>query len=327
MARGLSLDLLTRVRNIKWQVGAIFVVVGRDNVYYYKATSKTAPPDQRKLTIPDSPLGPVGPFSASSYTLISGKPPKPTFLVSGLVDHEDVDEQSALAAVVLASRNGLDWHHTFLSETGFDIQSDSGSRKPWDTLVNALVRSTDGFFYHDQRVARPGMAQVMTPTGFNQWVHEQVYRSPTGETWEGPISDDQIWYGAETMGYRSVFPPSYCTHNNCKDTLDQNVPDGFMNVSKNALMRPKTPITINYGIPSFDYGESNVIEKLVPSIVNIIVPVLEFVDCVAGANGIWMAGGRSGAAISFDVGATWTKIPFIDDSVRSISAAPQQDIK
>lgn len=329
--RALGLDLLTRVRNIRWKVGgAIFILVGRNNVFYYKVTSQAAEPDQRKLTMPDSTLGPVVPFLSSSYKRISSEPPKPTFLVSGFVDHA-TDDGSTTSTVVLTSGNGLDWHETFVSDQGFDID-ERGHRVLWVTVANALVWSdNDNAFFHDQRFARPAADQVNTPTGVTPWAHEQIYRSPDGEAWDGsPISDEQIWYGAETMGYRSEFPPTYCVQNNCKDTLDQNVPDGFMrdDTAKEILMRPKTPITINYGIPSFTFGESNVIEKIVPSqpVVNVSVSPLAFVDCVAGANGIWMAGGRSGAAISFDAGATWTKIPFVDDSVRSISAAPSQDI-
>lgn len=319
-----------RVVNVSWAGGAIFIIVGHNDVYYYRVASKTAEPDQRKLTMPDSPVGPVFPFLATSYKLISGKPPKPTFLVSGQVFNDTGDELKTLSAAILTSKNGIDWYHTFLSEQGFDI--DRGDRKLWASSTNALVWSKNGnAFFHDQRMVKPGLQGVHTPTGVNTWVHEQVYRSLNGEIWDGsPVSDEQVWYGAETMGYRSEFPPIYCAHNDCKDTLGQNVPDGFMHddTARKILMRPKTPATIYYGVPDITDSASNVVQKVVEGkpVIELTVRSLSDVSCIAGANGIWVAGGSDGAAISFDDGQTWTKITFVDDTVMGISAAPSQDI-
>ena len=329
-------DLLTRIRNIHWAaVGAIFIIITRDGPYYCRVVSRNFAPVIQKIELPEPPGKPIQVTLASSYKLIPDSPARPMFLICGVVEYSEGDEAVGSASAIWSSSNGLVWHHRFIAETGYDFDiSVSRHPVPYVSSSNAVVWKTDAFYF-DQYMIRGGLPQVNTPTGTNQWRHDQIYRSLDGVTWTGPISDEQIWYGAEPGEWRSVFPPTYCAHNNCIDTLEQNVPDGFMrnDTRREVLMRPKVPITINYGIPSFVYGTSNVVEKIVRSSPPIfeVTPSLTDVACVAGANGIWMAGGQHGAKLSFDAGATWTSPIALDGKtdfrVLSISAAPQQDVR
>ena len=321
-----AVDLLKRVRNIHWAVGARFVLLSSFGQHYIKVTGSNAAPVIRSITLPDSPKGPVYNTMASSYRLIAGNPPKPTFLMFGLVDTVEANGRSGTATAIMISNNAIDWRHVFLSETGLD------GTLPWHSTGNALVWSPlRNAFYFDQRVTRFGLPFVETPTGDNAWVHDQAYRSANGESWSGPVSDEQISFGAETMGWRSVFPPTYCTHNNAKDTLEQNVPDGFIHKEGDLLLRPKTPTTINYGIPSFVGGTSDQIEIYSgTTFIGTKNPGVGRVFCVAGAGRVWMAGGSIGTTVSFDDGATWKPVRFEGHEffgVISISAAPPRDFQ
>jgi hypothetical protein len=213
-------------------------------------------------------------------------------------------------------------------------QTDMDGEEGVISSPNAVVWDPhDAAFYYEQRVLRRGLELVETPTGTNDWAHEQIYSSSNGTSWSGPIVDSQIWYGAETNGWRSEFPPAHCIHNDCTDTLGQNVPDGFMHEADDSdvLIRPKKPITINYGIPSFEYGDSNQVEIVSSGhTVTRTVSGIGTINCVAGANAIWMAGGANGIKVSFDDGVTWESIEIegVDiGTVLTISAAPPQDFE
>src|SRR6185295_3990167 len=196
-------DLVTRIINVQWG-GAVFIVVA-EAPYYVRVTGKNEETGKVIATIqlvelPDSPKGPGQSTSATSYKLIDGKP---TFLLCGMVDYKEAaDFSSAAAAVVLKSNDGITWRHVFLSETGSDLWEAVGQSYAIVSTPNALVWSNDAFYF-DQRVARTGLGTVETPTGPTNWIHEQVFKSANGETWTGPVSDEQVWYGAETKKYRS----------------------------------------------------------------------------------------------------------------------------
>lgn len=319
-----ALDVLTRIVKIVIS-GAVFVVVINDDVYHIVVDGPGSI-TSTKLKLPESPKGPIYTVVGTSYKLIGADTdtPRPTFVLCGLVFYEE-SEVSALASVVLTSNDGEHWRHTFLSKTNPDTDEDLDIHPPFST-ANALVWHDHGFYY-DQHVSRV--------VDGSAWIHEQVFHSANGNSWDTePVMDEVVTANAESAGYRSKFPGKYCSQNNCKDTLSQNVPDGYMHKETDILMRPRTPPTIKYGTPASEFGISNVVEIVTAEGTgHATVGSLSAVACVGGANGIWMAGGASegsGAAITFDGGMTWE--PLDIEGVEnyyafSISAAPLKDIR
>jgi len=322
------LDVTMRSVDMVEEEGAVFILVAGYQAYRVEVIDGEA--TSEIITLPPSPRGPASRVLATSYKHTEAL--GPVFLMAGFVDYDEDSVQggSATAAVIFKSKDGRTWEHVFTSEQGID----QGVERPdryygWTTTPNALVWS-DGEFYYDQVLRRPGLAPVMTPTGFAPWRHEQVLRSANGAGWGSPVLDQQIWYGAEALGYRSEFPRKYCTDNDCKDALDQNVPDGFMSTASEPpakpIIQPDRPITINYGTPSFEQGNSNYYTANGKSD---FVPDMLKVNCAAGTDEIWMVGGLPGAAVSIDAGKTWEPLTegLSDAFVNQVAFAPDGTLK
>jgi hypothetical protein len=189
-------------------------------------------------------------------------------------------------------------------------------------------------------------------------VSEQILSSSDGLGWS-VISSNETGASSD---YISEFPPSYCNQNDCLDALGQHVPDGVMandppplsinapppKSSKKLTANPVLPPIINYWNGTSSVAFSSDGETWGGSDVRIVqiddkgsqqtaivsIPGLQKVFCVAGADGILMAGGSpdkdggSGAVVlSLDKGQTWTTLAQHDSAVTTMSAAPALDIK
>lgn len=120
--RALGLDLLTRVRNIKWGVASIFVGGDEDAfLWYYKRGA--APPFKGLGPQFDNENGTPGSMRASSYGRVfvdASQPRRPTFLMGG----HDVATSSTprFKGIMLVSRDGLIWERVFEEELRAVIQ-------------------------------------------------------------------------------------------------------------------------------------------------------------------------------------------------------------
>jgi hypothetical protein len=188
-------------------------------------------------------------------------------------------------------------------------------------------------FYYNQNVTT-----AVTPTS------DQIFSSHDGARWSMVSSAET----GDDPAYRSSFT-AHCTSNDCLDNRGQNVPDGVMcnDVKKQVTIKPVAPPITFYdsGTHSFDFASGDPSEtwgsseiKVTPLPASAIapgftmsIPGLKKVFCVAGYNGIYMAGGSpdldgtTGAvALSVDGGKTWSMFATFPSAVTTMIAAPEK---
>ena len=294
-------DILTRVIKVV-RSNTVFILsssgLENDNAIL-RITGTTV----ETITLPDtSEWGPITSVRGFSYHRMADD--TPVFLLCGLFDFE-IDEffdawfSRATGSVIFASNDGTTWYQVFMSKT----EPETDENDDWSGVVsiaNALVWNNGAFYYDQRKIISTGQPI------------DQIYKSTNGNSWS-LVSEEEVAYTAETGGWRSSYPPSYCTHNNSIDSLGQNVPDGYMHKEPSGmLMRPKEPPTISYGLPNWEAGTSPLVEIIRPDIPMVAVnPGVGNIACAAGASGNWMVGGRGGLARAGflpDGDVTWTKI-------------------
>jgi hypothetical protein len=118
-SRALSLDLLTRVRNIHWAGGAVFVIgdeAGR--IWYSKVRRNPEKPLEKVGEMrPTDANNFTGTFEASSYALI-GEDKKPTFIIGGNTRFIIPPHGSAMQpqGKIFTSQDGRAWREIFSEE-------------------------------------------------------------------------------------------------------------------------------------------------------------------------------------------------------------------
>jgi hypothetical protein len=354
------LDPLQNIINISWGGGTVFVygTLSDNAIYYVKVkNSKDTSPQQKAIAIPNPGEFGFSAYGSSYHLLVENKgekdeEKKPVFLLCGNAASTIATSDSVgnpvhiieFHTMIYYSNDGLSWQIVRQQDSTptFEDQS-AGAANP-----AALVWHEDSFFY-DQVISQ----------NKSQDISEQIFSSSDGLGW-GMISSNDT--GA-SPDYVSDFPPSYCSQNDCLDNKGQHVPDGVMandpppssindpvppTPPKKLTANPVLPPIINYWNGTSSVAFSSDGETWGGSDVRIVqiddngsqqtaivsIPGLQKVFCVAGADGILMAGGSpdkdggSGAVVlSLDKGQTWTMLAQHDSAVTTMSAAPALDIK
>lgn len=338
-----SLDLLTRVRNIRWAGGAVFVFggfangasgesVGDGSIYYMKVTGSGTNPQLRTIAMPRG-FEPIG----SSYRLVvQGQLRTPTFLMCGnegeIHGGEPPFRFVRFHSMIYSSSDGIEW---------IKVREQSGEGTPTspvrtETQPMSLVWKNEArMFFYDQMLSQTGTATA---------ARDEVFGSPDGVVWSETSST--LISGPE---YKSSFPATYCVDNNCFDALEQHVPDGIMRQTENVTMQPVLPPITSYATgghsfnAAFDgmtYGSNQVqirVRQPDGAITQSTVTIngIERVMCVGGDGNVWMAGGfATGAfddggavALTTDRGSTWRIVANLPQPVLTLSAAPATEMR
>jgi hypothetical protein len=256
---------------------------------------------------------------ASSYALImrtdekdpTNKTLRPTFLVAGNKAEFSEGEDNTgnpirvttITTLIYRSSDGLNWSQVF---EGSPVISPPGlTSYVYGNPVALVWDPASEAFYFD----------------VNRGNRDVTLMSKDGTDW-GEISSVDTGGSAD---YRSAFPPTYCSQNDCFDDNGNNVPDGVMKHDLDAKLtiKPEQPPIISYGQGghSFDSSSDGVTYGGPGIVVNDEFLLKNFTTSVpfpkvfgvAGLHNIWMAAGSndqagdSGAlAASTDRGRTWT---------------------
>lgn len=318
-------DFFQRIVNVNWSVGPVFIYGTQlgNELHYVKLTGKDGSSKRHSIVLPEPAtiidygakalFGVIG----SSYAKIKGVD---VLLVCGTASnfHEITDDVGNTTGaidrhtVIYASNDGLNWgivHEEAAIVTSFHDE------KSIESL--ALVWNPDkSSFYYDQFSGGVGGSG------------EEVFSSSDGTGW-----------GRSGAGF-----VDQCVNNDCFDSLGQHVPDGVMqyDLKTQTTAKPDLPPTIFYdsGAVSYDPGSGDVIVTKHPPGGQITVgfsstvsmPGIGRVTCVAGYNGIFMAGGYTNdsgegpgaVALSVDGGATWSFFAGTSTGVTTMIAAPLQ---
>jgi hypothetical protein len=320
-------DFFQRIVNVNWKTGVVFVygTESGNQLHYVKISGPDSKPTTHAIALPEPAtiMGKIG-FGVvgGSYAKIGGKA---VFLVCGTVfdAHEILDEVGNptgainYTAVIFSSHDGLVWGKVREQTTVNDSVILSELKSVYTV---ALVWDGSNFHY-DQ------FYQEAAET------HEQIFSSSDGAGWSGGSGG---------------FFPSFCTGNDCRDANGQNVPDGVMRYDTKTQIdvQPVNPPAIFYDTGRIEYrtyGTSTVKVTTHPPAGQIAagfsstvsVPGIALVTCVAGCNGIFMAGGfvssdgdgPGAVALSTDGGKTWTHFAGTSSGVTTMIAAPASDIK
>jgi hypothetical protein len=338
------LDPIQNIVNVSWGAGAVFVwgTLTDDALYYARFNSKGSSPERKTLSLPahGDPKNGFSAYGSSYHLVVKGKGTenetrKPVFVFCGngasVADaSDDVGNPVHVTTFhtrVFYSNDGLSWQIGY-SNTGTPTFDDPANNQA--NTVALVWDKDDESFYYDQNI-------VLT---------DQIYSSKDGTGFSMAGSQGT---GGDT-GYRSPFEYKHCKGNDCFDELGQHVPDGVMvfDKNKNVTLRPKKPPVINYaqGLSSVGFASGDPQETWGSSEVEIVTETengketktvsitgLKKVFCVAGANGIYMAGGSpdlagdTGAVVlSVDDGKTWDVLDTFASSVTTMVAASGSDI-
>jgi hypothetical protein len=326
-----SQDALTRIFNVQWDEGAVFVYGTLTNLYCAKVAGKSI--DHQTISLPGA-----GEFGvsvlASSFSVIiknEGTPDEkrtPAFVVCGnSSEWVDVDDGAGNEIRLLRyhtyiyySNDGLNWTVAFdHAGTMPSVTEPSNGANPvalvWDKKNNA--------FFYDQ----------------NDALKDQVFESSDGVSWAEVSSTPTE--GADPDTYKSAFLP-HCEGNDCFDERGHHVPDGVMSAPSAVTAKPVKPPIINYAdgtstvsfasgdpLETWGSGQVQVTEETVDSTgtKTVSVPGVPKVFCVAVSGSLIMAGGaadiagENGAvAISLDLGVTWKTIAGHDSPVTTMVA-------
>lgn len=351
----LDLDFLTQVVNVSWGGGTVFVYgewLG-NLLHFVNIAGPDATPEQRTISLPEPPgrdldtrgISLFG-VTGSSYAKV-GDDKTSTFLICGnrSVPHDIDDGIGNLTgvidrhALIYISNDGLSWRVARLQSeiiSDFDFQ-------PSVIDVALVWDSTKHSFYYDQNYS-----EFHPHTGAGQSL-DQIFSSANGTTWRMG-SSTQI-----TADYQSAFPV-LCSSNDCLDQRGQHVPDGVMtkdeeestDETKKTTMKPTKPPVVSYlggGGVSYDDGKNTVeVTREVEDSdggtkterATVAIPGVGCVTCVAGHNGIYMAGGfvdandiesKGAVAISIDDGKTWQLLAHTANGVTTMVAAADDAFK
>jgi hypothetical protein len=312
-----SQDVLTRIYNVQWASGTVFVYgTLQGDLYRASFGDKTTAPEVRVVTKPVDDLGNTTADklgdAAASYALVTNAVGEQvrTFLVTGeRIEVKEIDDGAGNIItvriphpVICKSSNGLDWTKAYE-----DSATTNGVNLVWDQDAGET-----GLFYYDRSAG----------------LKDEILSSPDGVTWSLVSSTNTDGDPA----YRSTFP-SFCTANDCFDARGQRVPDGVMrhDTATEVTMKPVLPPITFYeqGLHSFNISSDgtthggSLVDVTLPATdttaaetVRVSIPGIQKVTCVAGVNGFWMAGGfvgqdidAAGAVVfSVDDGATWNSL-------------------
>jgi hypothetical protein len=327
-------DFFQRIVNVNWKTGVVFIYGTEfgNQLYYVKIGGPDSKPVKHTITLPEPATiidyGAKALFGArgSSYAKVGGRA---VFLLCGTSSnfHEIVDSvgnQTGVIdyhAVIFASNDGINWgivrEQAAINDSLDDIRTVQAVALVWSAASSTSGTLQAGAFHYDQT------------HGDDSGPHEQIFSSSSGAGW------------SQSGGYF----PSFCTSNDCLDAKGQNVPDGVManDTKTQTAAQPVNPPAISYDTGIIDYA-TNGTDKVKVTVVppegfssTASMPGIAIVTCVAGCNGIFMAGGYShvddsgegpGAVVlSTDGGKTWKPFASTPTGVVTMIAAPAGDIK
>jgi hypothetical protein len=277
---------------------------------------------------------------ASAYALVTpeqaieGKPKIPTsvFVVAGnrseiVGTSDDVGNPVNIVLIytmIYCSNDGISWREAF--EGSPPAPGYKGANAYGNPLALVWDPDSEAFYFEVLKFEGSGTSAM----GF-----DTTFTSKDGSSWgEG----NKVSTGFDPS-YRSSFPPTYCSHNDCFDADGNHVPDGVMKHDLDAKLtaKPEQPPIINYGTGghSFDSSSGGVTyggpgieinDELLLETFSRSMPFPK-VFGVAGIHNIWMAAGSndmagdSGAvATSIDRGKTWTQFAAPAGGIHTIVA-------
>jgi len=281
-----SLDLLTRVRNIRWGGGKFVAGSGRPNaagdkpaVFYSAADAKTW-----EVLTPFPDFGTIWSGSYHQSVWLLGGDDGATALGSG-------SEQG----MIMRSTNGRNWtevHRVPIIDNRFYINS-SILAIVWDQNEKAFF--AEGSQFENGR-----------PTGPQQV--NMLYRSTNGTSWEEVGRKTFVYNGLDfAQAEKEGLIVPHCS-GKVKDWKDTPVPDGVFGESSSVLIEPTDPAAVNYASGNVRGGTEPTVKitRAAPGGGTTIVNTgISFVSAVAYAGGIWIATGLNQIARSVDNGNTW----------------------
>jgi hypothetical protein len=285
-----SQDVLTRIYNVQWGGGGVFIAISRDgNIYYLNLDGQDEPAweDLGTLGLVEG-TDPFLPYpSACSYGLVTGEDDntEPAFvIVAG-------GGNTTSPGIILASSDGKNWSrvHTFFK--GGDT---SRGETVWAVVWDDLDEAAPGFYAagHTSDISDHWMSQT-----------DVLFSSPDGFAWgEGGSNETRI-----DSGEGIPFPPwppdsAGLLDRHCNKRVltveGYGTPDGnygYDKTEKQLLIKPNDPMSIDYlfgdalgsagsGITVEFSGEGDAPE--IPLDVGLTV-----VTCVATAGGRWVVAG------------------------------------
>jgi hypothetical protein len=293
----LSLDLLTRVRNIHWKVGGGEFVNGGGAQRYLKM-GKSHAPGRKWTDLGSLAFTAAGTSQASSYALV-GTPPVRVFLLGG---NDGGTEETSDNGLIMVSNDGLIWSKMHTVATGDDFNTASLLGIVWDKTARCFYAG----------------AHIFTAKVGGDLLDEDILlQSFDGRRWD---EIERVGWATAPDAHIEGLLAKHCSKR-VTDSYGNGVPDGVygFDETKDILIAPTGVPRINYtdGLVRSEPLSTVTIKTRAPSGTEITttVDVGILVNCVAYAGGIWMAGGTAltdltipMTAYSIDDGATWTKI-------------------
>jgi hypothetical protein len=338
---GLQLDVLKKTVNVSWGGGSVFVT-GDWGAFQSYAKIKKSSPTFEVMGTAGFPVS--GFINGGCYRNMApaGGEPDPLFLMvgnNGKIATEGRD--NSRIGMITASRDGKNWGTVFTVRADIidGISSADIFGVVWDEDESAFYAG--GHFYRhdsDQESLASDLDKLYRSVDGFKW--EQAGSKPTTESTTTGLF-------AEHLNNKAHLPGGVFGYHETRD-------DGGTVISS-VLIKPETPPRIIYATKTtlagpVPYAVPSISTKGATSAVSITITSsgdsttktvevtdLDFVNCCAYADGIFVAAGGVGKpdpldvsdgriAVSFDKGETWEVAGNSLYQVLTVSGAPQSDM-